>query len=120
MLGLFHNGDGFTASLFTFNQAGTSGGTGDLHSAIDLGSLTGLTGNVEFRIYEIGNTQADGAGDTSSAGTFRLSDYFVAGAFDRSMQITGTVTAVPESQTVAMMLASLGLIGWRMRRRSHY
>lgn len=119
MLGLFHNGDGFTASLFTFNQAGTPNGTGDLYSEIDLGSLTGLTGNVEFRIYEIGNTQADGVGDTSSAGTFRLSDYFVSGVFNRSMQITGNVTAVPEAETFAMMLAGLGFVGWRMRRRRH-
>ena len=28
------------------------------------------------------------------------------------------VTAVPEVQTWAMMLAGLGLLGWRMRRRA--
>ncbi len=29
------------------------------------------------------------------------------------------VTAVPEAQTWAMMLAGLGLLGWRLRRRAH-
>lgn len=118
-LGLFYSGDGYANSLFTFNQAATTGGTGNLYSAIDLSALTGLTGNVDFRIYEIGNTRADGAGATGGTGAFRLTAYFSGQplVFDRNMQFTGTVAAVPEAETYAMLLAGLGLLGLRLRGR---
>lgn len=109
-LGLFYSGDSFTSQLHTFSQSGTT----TLVSDINLSALTGLTGNVEFRIYEIGNTQADGIGDTASGGTFRLAGGDGAG----NMLFTGTVAAVPEPETYAMLLAGLGLIGGgAMRRR---
>lgn len=119
-LGLFYSGDAYAASLFTFDQAATTGGTGELHSAIDLHALTGLTGEVTFRIYEIGNTQADGVGDTAGSGTFRLSNY-VSNGGTLNMQVTGTVSAVPEPERYALLLVGLGLVGWRLcgRRSAH-
>jgi hypothetical protein len=108
-LGLFYGGDGFASQLYTFTQDNTT----DLFSSIDLSALPDLTGSVEFRIYEIGNTQADGSGATASGGTFRLIDHNVLG----NMGFTGSVTAVPEPETYAMLLAGLGLVGACTRRR---
>lgn len=108
-LGLFYNGDGFTTNLFTFNQAP---GSNFVNSLIDLSSLPALSGNVEFRIIEIGNNAAAG-GSTASAGTLRLTSYFENGQFNRTMQFTGEVIPTPG----AIALAGLaGVVGLRRRR----
>jgi hypothetical protein len=90
-LGLFWSGDGFSSTLFTFNQAP---GGNFVNGAIDLAGLRGLTGAVNFRIRNLGNTAANG-GTIGTAGTFRVTDYFVGGSFDRNMQLTGTVNLIP-------------------------
>lgn len=108
-LGLFHNGDGFTSSLFTFTQSGTS----FLNSTVDLTSLTGLTGDVELRIIALSDTRADGTIGISGGGTFRLTNFFDGGD-------TGgmTITAIPEPRFygAALGLLALGLF-LRLRTR---
>ncbi len=103
-LGLFYSGDSFAASLFNFDQPGTS----DNSQVIDLSALSGLTGNIEFRILALNNSAADG-GTITSGGTLRITNTF---AFN------GTVNPVPEPQTYAMFLAGLGIIGCAVRRKS--
>lgn len=116
-LGLFSSLDNYAAALYTFNQAGTPSGTGNLNQSIDLSTLGNITGSVDFRIYEIGNTQSDGSGATSSSGTFRLTNYYVAGASDHNMMLTGTVAAIPEPESYALFLSGLSLIGFMVARR---
>ncbi len=67
-LGLFSSLDGFSAQLGSIEQSGSD----VLSSSIDLSPLGGFAGGIEFRLLELGNTQADGVGDTSASGTFRL------------------------------------------------
>lgn len=102
-LGLFHSGDSFAASLFTFDQPGTN----DNSQVIDLTALSGLTGNVEFRILALNNSSADG-GTITAGGTLRITDTF---AFN------GSINPVPEPQTYAMLLAGLALIGLSIRAK---
>ncbi|WP_158521138.1 PEP-CTERM sorting domain-containing protein [Fuerstiella marisgermanici] len=111
-LGLYSNLDNFTASLHTFTQSGTT----PLDPIIDLSSLGTLTNQtVEFRLIEIGNTQADGTGTTSGGGTFRVTN------FERSasqpITFSGTISAVPEPSTLLGCLIS-GLILASVRCRS--
>ena len=99
---LYYSGDGFTTSLHTFNQPDST----FVNSAIDLSALVGLTGLVEFRIYETGNTQADGVGDTGATGTFRVSDYSPDGG-QTFQPITFDGRVVPEPSSI--VLAAVGL-----------
>jgi hypothetical protein len=112
-LGLFYSGDGFSTSLATFDQA--PGGS-FLNSVVDLDALPDLSGNVEFRLRQIGTAAANG-GATGGAGTFRVTGYFVAGVFDRNAQFTGSVSAIPEPGSNAMLLAGLAAVGVVVRRR---
>ncbi len=67
-LGLYSSLDGFSAQLGSITQSGSE----VLNSSIDLAGLGSVIGGIEFRLLELGNTQADGIGDTSASGTFRL------------------------------------------------
>lgn len=110
-LRLTYSGDGFASTLGTFNQAP---GTNFVNQIINLNSLVNLQGNVEFRIYQVGSTSANG-GSTGGTGTFRLTGYFVGGTFDRNLQFTGSVTQVP-TPAAAALFGMAGLAGLRRRR----
>jgi hypothetical protein len=109
-LGLFSSLDNFAAPLATLSQPGS----GLLYSTIDLEALTGVTGTIAFRLIEIGNTQADGSGDTTASGTFRvvnLSD-------DSATRLTGrVVNLTPVPATFALFGLGLVLMALRVPKR---
>jgi len=103
-LGLYSSIDNFANPIQQFQQ------TGDAYNDrnLDITALGLVSGSVEFRIFEIGDTQADGSGDTSSAGTFRLTDYSPPGIASTAVSVTGELTQisnrVPEGGASFMML----------------
>lgn len=105
-LGLFYSGDNFSTNLTTFNLSGGSVN----EQLVDLSSLQGLLGEVVFTIRSISNVSANG-GAIGSSGTMRLIE-----PANSNVLFNGTVAAVPEPQTSAMLLAGLGLLGWSVRR----
>lgn len=87
--------------LLTFTQPGTSAYTTATQTVNLAGaSFQNLTGPVEFRIY------AWNAGNGTS-GTFSVNEF----AFN------GSVAAVPEPSTYAMLIAGAGLMVWVIRRK---
>lgn len=116
-LALRYSGDGFTSTLFTFAQTSTVDGSGNpgvgfLNSTINLSSLTGLTGLVEFRIFQVGTGSATG-GTSASGGTFRITNFFSSGVDSGDLRFTGTVVPAPG----ALALVGLsGLVAGRRRR----
>lgn len=108
---LRYSGDGFTDNLWTFTQSGTD----FLDSTVDLTALTNLTGDVEFRLFSANNTSANG-GTVGATGTFRITN------FDQesngSFRFTGTVEAIPEPSSLALMgLLGVGAFGFWLRRQ---
>ncbi len=63
--------DGFTENLATWTQSGTNFN----NQTIDLTSLSGISGEVEFRIITTSNVSA-GGGAVGSGGTFRVTNFF--------------------------------------------
>jgi hypothetical protein len=113
-MGLFYSGDAYTTTLATFDQ---TPGSNFVNTIVDLSALPDLTGNVEFRVAQIGTASA-GGGSTSSAGTFRIAGYFEAGSFVSNTAFTGTVAVVPEPGSLAMLMAGLAAVGFVARRRA--
>ena len=100
-IGVYYSGDGFTTPLQSFAQDGLD----DLDT-IDLSSLGALTGTVEFRLLEIGNTRTTGTGATTSSGTFRIT----------GPVISGSVSALPAPGAAGLLGAAM-LAGARRRWR---
>lgn len=101
-LGLYWSQDSYAALLYTFNQSGES----TVAHTIDLSSLSSVTGVTLFRILEIADTQADGVGPTTTSGAFRIT----------ALDVAGTVSAVPEASSFAV-LAGLMMLGFAASRR---
>lgn len=78
--------DGFTGNLATWTQSGTNFN----NQILDLSTLTGLTGEVEFRIVML-NTTSAGGGTVGSGGTLRVTNY-LSGGVALTVQFNGTVT----------------------------
>ena len=81
---------------------------------IDLSSLTNLTGLVEFRLMAIGTNSAAG-GTTSSAGSFRVTNYFENSVNQNGFYVIGSVSAIPAPGAIAL-LGIAGALGTRRRR----
>jgi hypothetical protein len=114
-IGLFSSVDSFAAPIATW----AAGNATFVNQIVNLSALPDLAGNVRFRLYEVGNSAANGSGATSNAGTFRVTAYFANGVFDRDFQIVGTVNAIPEASSVVLVMTGmLGLAGVAQIRRS--
>jgi hypothetical protein len=112
-LGLYWNGDGYAAPLFTFVQ---SPGGNFVNSAVDLTALPDLTGPVEFRIAQIGTASANG-GATAGNGTFRVTPYFEGASLVRNLGFTGSVTSTVVPVPAAVWLFGGALAGLGALRR---
>lgn len=93
------------SSLDAFAAAAASGATSPdpletLHNLVLGPAFEDIAGPVEFRLYAYGATGA--------AGTWRIID---------QLEVTGSVNAIPEPETYALLLAGLGLLGFAARRR---
>ena len=112
-IGLYSSLDGFADPIGMINQPGSTA----VNSIIDLTGLGVITGSIEFRLMEIGNTQADGSGNTSDSGTFRMTDY-LGGPSPLHTQLTGMVLPEPVPLPASLWLfgsALAALLGCRRR-----
>lgn len=106
--------EGELKSLFT-----TLGGVDGSSITAVHNSNFDLFQNIQGGIYWYGTLYQL---DTEGAWAFRMQDgiqvpYYELDEFYAWAVSPGDVGAVPEAQTYALMLAGLGLIGWRARRR---
>ena len=102
-IGVYTSLDNYTTAIYSITQDDTA----YINSIFDLSILGMVSGDFYIRLYEIGDTQADGDGSTSASGTFRITDYYDSGEYT-DVQITGTVSAVPIP--AALWLLGSGLI----------
>jgi len=114
-MGLYGSSDSFTSQslLATFTQ----GNATYLNSVVNLSGLGAITGTYQFRIEEIGTNAANGS-TTTSAGTFRVSDYSdgLSPATYYYDSIIGSVAPVPVPAAVWLLGSGLvGLVGIRRR-----
>lgn len=107
---LYYSGDGFTNSLAQIAQSGTA----FANNPIDISSLTGLTGSVEFRLTMDDTVSANG-GTVAGSGTYRITNYFGEEGNTGGFRVNGTVSAVPEPGTTA----AIGLLAVGVFARRH-
>ncbi len=107
-MGLYYSGNNFSVPLASFTQPNGV----FVNSSVDVSSLVGLTGTVEFRLIEIGNTAPNGSA-TANTGTFRVTDYFVSGVKSTNLEITGAVNSVAVPEPGAVLFGGLvcGVLG---------
>jgi hypothetical protein len=76
-------------------------------------NVSGVTDVVEFRYWQFGSLQVDGDGAASSAGTS-----YIRNLSGDDVEITGTVTLIPEPSTLALFgLAALAAFGILRQRK---
>jgi hypothetical protein len=96
-----------------------AGGTNPNSTLDNVGPFT----NFQSSVYWSGTESPDTAGALTGAWSFEtihgLQDYYDSKwQNDFAMAVSaGDIAAVPEAETYALMLAGLGLIGWRVGRR---
>lgn len=113
-IGIYTSLDGFSQAVGTIIQEGSAYS----NSVIDLSSLGMVTGDFTLRLYEIGDTQADGSGATSGSGTFRITDHYDDGNYTDVM-FTGALAASEVPVPGAVILLGSGLIGLAGIRRKN-
>jgi hypothetical protein len=115
-IGLYSSLDNFSTAIYSITQ----GVANYVNSVIDLGINLDCGEAITFRLYEIGNTQADGSGDTVNTGTFRAGDYYD-GTTDTfyNIGIKGECTSCVPVPAAAWLLGSglLGLVGLKRKRQ---
>jgi len=117
----YSNADGLTANLYATasDESGKAPGTlmGQSFGLYTQNGFTAyygqLVGRVGSQYFGLGTNSG---GVASSAGTLKLF-YWDSNASDNTGSIAVSVTAVPEPETYAMLLAGLGLVGAIARRR---
>lgn len=96
----------------TFGSAIKATSTNFLHHSVDLSSIAGLNNdaNFAFRIvaaYDTTGSYVGTAGSYGTGGTIRFDNVSISG-----------VSAVPEPESYAMLLAGIGLMGALARRKA--
>jgi len=94
------------------------GNTGDTwfnNRTVDLTGLSGANNNANFAFRIVSTFEPGGSVYVASNDA---SNYGTSGTWRFDM-VTVNAVPVPEAKTFAMMLAGLGLVGWRMHRRRH-
>lgn len=110
-----YDGDSFGSNLDTFSTSGTD------YIAFDADlSGTGILseGTYEFRVVAITSTRSNGDPDFSTGGTHRIMNYgsTSATASETPLNLTGTVSVIPEPQFYAALIGLLA-IGFAIYRR---
>ena len=112
-MGVYTSLDDYGSAVSSFTLPGGSGSSSYVYLCLNLSSLGAITGDFYIRFYEIGNTQADGVGDTASGGTFRITNNNTSS----NVQITGAVSAVPVPGALWLMITGiLGFAGYKRKR----
>jgi len=114
---LYSSVDGFGTSLATIAHGNGSSNFGFVNSVVDLSTLTGLTGNVEFRLVVDQDLRVNADNTIATTGTARITNYFSSGDTG-GFRINGTVTAVPEPSSMALLsVAGVGSLAARRFRK---
>ena len=110
-IGVYTSLDGYSNPIYSITQNNTDYS----NSIIDMESLGTITGDFSVRLYEIGNTQADGEGETAGTGTFRIVDYYDGTYIDTHFE--GIISSVPVPGAVWLLGSTLiAMTGIRRRK----